>query len=294
MEILDKPFIFVTGKGGSGKSVLSLAIAHRLSCRGKNVLLVELGRRRDRDFSRLPELAGLKSASHNPQEIGLHGDRKIFLSVLDPTKSLAEYVDLKLPTAGLAGILLNNRVTASFLEVVPGLPDLVSLGKLWYLLAKAPPSPTRPDVIVLDAPASGHALALLQAPKNFEQITKVGPIHKDAEQMVDFFSRSENTGIALTTLPEEMSVQETLELSSGIRDFPKPHIFVNRHFPPLPALKDLPEASPLFPPYEYSRKRSLREAAAIKDLPKNCITLPFLFPQPDAPPLYARLSELLK
>src|SRR5690606_14218717 len=100
--------IVVTGKGGSGKSHLALALAHRLSAQGKKVWLVEMGRRRDQAFTRLPELLGLKKATHAPQEIQLPGSKnRILLSVLDPAQSLAEYVDLKLPTAGFAGLLLN-------------------------------------------------------------------------------------------------------------------------------------------------------------------------------------------
>jgi anion-transporting ArsA/GET3 family ATPase len=135
--LANRRLLVVTGKGGAGKSLLSLAIAHRLSTLGKKVWLVELGRKRDKEFTRLPELVGRAKLGHAPTEVTLPGTKqKISVSVLDPTQSLSEYVDLKFPTAGLASVLLNNKVTASFLEVVPGLPDLVSLGKLWHSLVK--------------------------------------------------------------------------------------------------------------------------------------------------------------
>src|SRR5262249_8785505 len=148
------------------------------------VWLVELGRKRDREFTRLPELVGRAKLGHEPTLVGLPScEEKIEVSVLDPAQSLAEDVDLKLPTGGLAGVLLNNGVTASFLEVVPGLPDLVQLGKLWHALTQKSGGP---DMVVLDAPATGHALALLQAPENFRRITRVGPIFRDATQMTEF------------------------------------------------------------------------------------------------------------
>lgn len=288
-EILGKRFVVVTGKGGSGKSLLSLALAHRLSEAGKRVWLVEMGRRRDRAFTRLPELLGLKSSSHKPMKVTLPGtEAEIELSVLDPAQSLAEYVDLKLPTAGFAGLLLNNRVTASFLEVVPGLPDLVTLGKLWHSVTQAKDGP---DIVVLDAPASGHAVALLKAPQNFKKITKMGPIHRDAAQMTEFFSDPEKTAIALTTLPEEMSIQETLDTSRLLKDFPKPFIFVNRHFPHLPKV-ELKETLP-YKTYEYARRRGAREREALEALKKPAAVIPFFFPTPDEPPLFLSISEAL-
>lgn len=288
-ELLEKKMIVVTGKGGSGKSLLSLALAHRLSMAGKKVWLVEMGRRRDKAFTRLPELVGLTSASHKPVKVTLpESEAEIELSVLDPAQSLAEYVDLKLPTAGFAGLLLNNRVTASFLEVVPGLPDLVTLGKLWHSVTHAG---SGPDVVVLDAPASGHAMALLRAPHNFKRITKVGPIHRDAAQMTDFFSDPEQTAIALTTLPEEMSIQETLDLTKLLKDFSKPYVFVNRHFPDLPKM-EVKDTLP-YRAYEYARKRGAREREALEALKNPAAVIPIFFPDPAEPALYLRISGAL-
>jgi anion-transporting ArsA/GET3 family ATPase len=288
-EILEKKMIVVTGKGGSGKSLLSLALAHRLSKAGKRVWLVEMGRRRDKAFTRLPGLVGLEAASHKPVRVTLpESEAEIELSVLDPAQSLVEYVDLKLPTAGFAGLLLNNRVTASFLEVVPGLPDLVTLGKLWHAVTQ---SKDGPDVVVLDAPASGHAMALLRAPHNFKKITKVGPIHRDAALMTEFFADPGQVAVALTTLPEEMSIQETLELTKLLKDFPTPYVFVNRCFPELPDVE--PKESLPYKTYEYARKRGERERKALEGLKLPAAVIPFFFPAPEEPPLYLRISEAL-
>jgi energy-coupling factor transporter ATP-binding protein EcfA2 len=288
-EFLEKKLIVITGKGGSGKSLISVALAHKLASQGKKVWLVELGRRRDRAFTRLPELVGLSEVPHRATSTTLPGSKQeIFCSVLDPAQSLAEYVDLKLPMGGLAGILLNNRVTSSFLEVVPGLPDLVSLGKLWHSLTQAQ-AKFRPDVVVLDGPASGHGIALLKAPQNFKRITKVGPIFRDASQMVDFFQDPSQMAIGITTLPEEMSIQETADIANHLKNFPDPLLFVNRIFPKLAKL----ELGTHFveKAYKYSYERSKRENEAIKNLKFSHLSVPFYFPEPNAKPLYMRISE---
>jgi hypothetical protein len=205
--------------------------------------------------------------------------------------SLGEYVDLKLPTAGLASLLLNNRVTSSFLEVVPGLPDLVSLGKLWHGVTRGSAS-FHPDLVILVGPASGHAVARLKAPANFQRITKAGPIHKDAALMTEFFSGPENLGIALTTLPEEMSLQETAELQRTFhRDFPPPTVFVNRCFPLLPEVEEK-ESQP-HKAYAYCRERGRREQKAVAAYQGKWAKIPFFFPDPQKPPLYLRISAAL-
>ena len=289
--LASKKLLVVTGKGGAGKSMLALAMAHRLSSQGKRVWLVELGRKRDREFTRLPELLGRAKIGHKPTEVTLPGTKlKIQVSVLDPAESLGEYADMKLPTGGLASVLLNNKVTASFLEVVPGLPDLVHLGKLWHSLTQAKDGP---DIVVLDAPATGHAVSLLNAPMNFKRITKVGPVYRDSSLMAEFLADPAQTGIVLAALPEEMSVQETLELQKLLsRDFPRPRIYVNKVFPELPKLKAESDNLP-WTAYSYSYKRGKREREAAECL-EGAVKLPFLFPEPGAPPLFLRLSECLQ
>jgi anion-transporting ArsA/GET3 family ATPase len=287
--------LVVTGKGGAGKSLLSLAIAHRLSTLGKKVWLVELGRKRDAEFTRLPELVGRSKLGHKPTEVKLPGsEQKISVSVLSPAESLAEYVDLMLPTGGLAGVLLNNKITASFLEVVPGLPDLVQLGKLWHSLTHEKNGPeNKPDIVVLDSPATGHSVSLLNAPMNFKRITRIGPVYKDASKMVEFLADPAQTGIVLAALPEEMAIRETLDLQKILsRDFPRPLVFVNKCFPVLKKHKAESE-SLVWKAYEYAYRRGKREAESAEAL-EGAQRIPFFFPEPGADPLYLRISGSLE
>jgi len=289
-SLAERKLLVVTGKGGAGKSLLSLAIAHRLSTLGKKVWLVELGRKRDKEFTRLPELVGRSKLGHAPTEVVLPGTKqKISVSVLDPTQSLTEYVDLMLPTAGMASLLLNNKVTASFLEVVPGLPDLVLLGKLWHSLTRVK---NGPDIVVLDSPATGHAVSLLNAPMNFKKITRMGPVYRDSSLMAEFLSDPERTAIVLASLPEEMSIQETIELRRILsRDFPRPLVYVNKCFPLLPKMK-AENSNIAWAAYEYAYRRGKREREAAESL-NGAQHLPFFFPEPGASPLFLRISECL-
>lgn len=271
-KLAEKKLVVVTGKGGAGKSALSLALSCRFAKEGKKVWLVEIGRRRDKAFSRLSDLLGTH-VDHAPTNVTL-GDASFQASLLDPTKSLAEYVDLKLPTGGLAGILLNNRVTTSFLEVVPGLPDLVAIGKLWHSVQNA--KGTRPDIVILDAPATGHAYSLLRSPENFKRITRMGPIHKDAAQMVDFLQDKEKTAVVLTTLPEEMALQESADAKKVLKEF-KTFIYVNKCFPRLPKLEEQKTEGILWQAYAYSQSRNLREQKALASFELAHEEIPFFF-----------------
>lgn len=294
-EFLEKKLLVVTGKGGAGKSLVALALAHRLATQGKKVWLVELGRSREKAFSRLPGLLGKKELGHKATEVRLPGsEAEIFVSVLDPALCLGEYVDLKLPTGGLAKVLLGNNVTASFLEVVPGLPDLVAVGKLWYELTH-PEKGQGFDVVVFDAPATGHAISLLSAPSNFKKITRAGPIFRDASQMADFLQDPASTGISLITLPEEMSVQETLESEKILSGkFVAPIVIVNKLFPALPEVSEPKRESILWKAYAYAAERAAREQETLKELGrKKKEIVPYLFPEPDSEPLYLRISEAL-
>lgn len=290
MKELNQPFIIVSGKGGSGKSTLSLALAHRFAAQNKKVWLVEIGRKRDKAYSRLTTVLRRKQINHDPTQVTLPSTNlSIDVSLLDPTQSLSEYVDLKLPTGGLAGVLLNNKITASFLEVVPGLPDLVSLGKLWHMVTRK-----NYDHIILDAPASGHAISLLRSPQNFEKITKVGPIYRDAKQMHSTLLDPKISQLVLCTLPEEMALQESKETESHLKTlFTNPLHIANKVFP-FVKKEETPQEDFFSTALKYSIQRSEREHLALKEtIVPITKELPFFFPNPEADPLFLRISECL-
>ncbi len=287
--------LVLTGKGGSGKSILAAALALLYAKQGKKVWLVEIGRKRDKNFSRLPEILSVDALQHTPTKISC-GGASFEASILDPTQSLAEYLDMKLPTGGLAGILLNNRVTASFLEIVPGLPEMVSLGKIWHALVEKKDGP---DIVILDGPASGHCVSLLHSPENFEKLTSQGPLHRDAFKMKEFLESRKEVAVLLTSLPEEMSLEESVEHHQILHKLSLPLLFVNKIFPKLGKLKEKSKDKVLQAAYDYSSERASREETAIEEFANEnkkwpILEIPFFFPDETAPPLVERVAAHLE
>lgn len=299
-ELETARFIFVTGKGGTGKSTVAAALAMRLASRGRRILLTEMGRSRDHAFMRLHEILGTDGLDHAPRSVAnpLAPAHPLFASRLLPNDAMIEYVGMKLHSPTFAELVLRNRVTATFLDTVPGLAELVCLGKLWHVLEDLPRNaPERVDTVVLDAPASGHALALLHTPKNFARLAKTGPLYADAKVLAKFFSDAKKARIVFVSLPEEIPFAETTDFVAQARgDFPTPLLLVNKCYPlafpelgteatqTLPPLEAPPAA--LRSAWEYSRARLLAERAEMDQYRKkfhDARFLPFLFPAGNAP-----------
>jgi hypothetical protein len=110
--------------------------------------------------------------------------------------------------------------------------------------------------------------------------------------MADFFSDANSTALIFAALPEEMAVQETLELQKLLgKSFPKPYVLVNKCFPLLPKAKC--NDSTVDRAYRYAFERAKREHEAATNLP-GAKLLPFFFPAPGAPPLFLQMSEHLE
>ena len=159
-QLTTKRLLVVTGKGGTGKSVFATALAAALAAVGdRRVLLAELGRAKDRHFMRLHELLATKELSHKPRVIvnPIEATTEVSAMRIDPFASLSEYLELKLKSRRLPSLLLNNKITRSFLDVIPGLTELVCIGNLWHLTHQEDENGEAVfDTVILDAPASGN------------------------------------------------------------------------------------------------------------------------------------------
>ncbi len=284
-KLQSRRFIVITGKGGTGKSIITCALALALNALGKKTLVVEMSHDKHQGFTRFAELLNLPSLGFVPKSAAnpLNSGGSILASQVAFQDALMEYIQLKIRSQKLTKLILRNPVTTSLLKVVPGLPGLLTLGKIWHTLEQEK-TLDRPDIVLLDAPASGHGISLLQSPSNFANITKKGPLYKNTQQIQSFLEDREKTAILFTCLPEEMATTEAREFIDKLQStFPPPLPIMNKCYPLLtPSSVTVPEQTG--PDYssawDYSQKRHQQESHHHKLFLQNypqTLSLPFLF-----------------
>ena len=263
-DVFDLDFVFVVGKGGVGKTTVSAALALAAARRGKRVLVAMCNAR-----ERLSYL--LDSAPIGPQvtEVVPGVDAVNML----PRLALEEYGQMVLKVRALYKAIFDNRFVAAFLRGTPGLEAWSMLGKAYYHTKELDKAGRRRyDMVIVDAPATGHGLDMLRVPQVLVDVAPPGLLRREAEAALSLFRDPARAGVLLVTLPEEMPVAETLELHTTLRDelhLPVSRLVVNGVFPSLfePALRDtyaslrdqLAADSPLRSLAVATRSRAVRE-----------------------------------
>jgi anion-transporting ArsA/GET3 family ATPase len=205
MRDFDRKFLFVTGKGGVGKSTISVALARALAARGRRVLLALC------EPGPSAHLLGVARVGTQIQSIA----GGLSAVVLEPNVAVREYGELVLPNV-LASALVGNRYSRTFLAAVPGLNPWAMLGKAWYHTTEQESGRTRFDHVVFDGPATGHALQMLRVPKVITLATAPGVLKRDAESAWAMLTDPKQAKIVVVTVPELSPVQETLELTTEL------------------------------------------------------------------------------
>ena len=231
---LDLRFVTVVGKGGVGKSTVSAALALAAAARGKRVL-VAMCNSKER-LSHLLEVdpVGPQVRTLLPDVDGVN---------IEPGAALEEYGMMVLKVRALYRLVFENRLSRAFLRGTPGLEAWAMLGKAqFHAFQEGHQGQPRYDLVILDAPATGHGLDLLRVPKVIVDVVPPGPLRKDAERAWELFTDPQQAGVLLVTLPEELPVNETLELHASLRDelgLPVCGLVINRLLPRLFDAADL-------------------------------------------------------
>ena len=244
---LARRFHLITGKGGVGKSALSAALALSFARQGHRTLLCELDPRSPQSghFGLSPAPGLLRPLSEQAPLWGVNIELKA---------ALIEYGQLKLRFQRLSELFLDNPLTNALVDLLPGVSSLVMLGKAFHHEREERRGSPRWDRIVVDAPATGHGLALLKLPELIRSTIRRGNLHREAAEMWSLLCDTRRSAIHVVTLPERLplvearelwiQLAEELQVSAGL-------IFLNR-LPPSPA--ELP-----LPPLDASARASLSE-----------------------------------
>ena len=303
MEALlrDRRLLYVTGKGGVGKTTVAAALGLAAAAAGRRTIVCEVAEqdRVSRAFKREGVVA----------ETEVELAENLWAITIDPQRALEEWLRRQVGGAALR-VLAHSSAFQYFVAAAPGAKELITIAKVWELAQKErwDRSGRTYDLVVVDAPSSGHGLAMLTTPQTFGEIARVGPIRRQAFRVRDLLADPEQTGYVAVALPEEMPVNETLELErrlpgavgSGLEA-----IVVNAMWPErfsagdaevLRAALDGRRDGPLqaaLTSYERARAqrshlRRLRRAASAR-----VVTLPYLFESEIGLPEFEQLAGSL-
>lgn len=289
----------VTGKGGTGKSTVAASLGVAAAKRGKKTLVCEVVAK-----ERVSDLLGKPASGTQIREL-----RPNLYSVhVRPREAMREYALMTLKYETLYKLAFENPAARYFLAAAPSLAEIVMLGKVWWHatqeLERGKP---RWDVVVLDAPATGHGLTFLTVPQTFLKLVSEGPLARDMIAMNALLSDPQRCAISIVTLPEEMPANEAVELDKALtaNKLPTGPLYLNAFFdrrftdaeltavtrggPALTAAAEAADNHEARAALSVHYEKMLREA-----LPERpFVKLPFLFDRQFGPQSIDKLAAVL-
>lgn len=209
MSLLSKQVVVVTGKGGTGKTTAAAALGAWAARQGKKCIVVECN-----GAQHIPPLFGRQSTGYAPLPLGPN------LSTMSITaeEAIEDYVVQQIKVRSLYKLVFKNRIMGPFMDAVPGLHDSVHLGKVFDLIEQQRTNGAATwDMVIVDAPATGHGLHMLQSTRSMMELTRMGPVYEGTKLVHDVLADTNRTAIVLTCLPEHLPVSETIELEASLR-----------------------------------------------------------------------------
>lgn len=297
--------VIVAGKGGVGKTTVSATLALAAARRGLRSLIVEVEGK-----SGLSAMYGHEPLSYEqmvlaePGEVA--GDGRVDARNVTPDEALLEYLE----DSGMSRIskrLVSSGALDMVATAVPGIRDILVLGKVKQL-----EQGRSADLIVLDAPAAGHAITFLQSAAGLVDAVRLGPINKQARDVLELLSDPARCQVLLVTLPEETPVNELVETAYQLEDrvgVSLGPVVVNGCYPDLPGLDVDPdtaadaagaslrtgEAESLAEAARFRRERMALQHHQIERLatalPLPQIRLPYLFDAELGPEQLTELAD---
>ncbi|MEA2170374.1 MAG: hypothetical protein QOF76_3674 [Solirubrobacteraceae bacterium] len=225
MSLFDRRLIYVTGKGGVGKTTVAASIGIAGAAMGKRTIVCEVAEQR--------HMARLFAGAEKGREVKL--DDNLYAVTVDPMDALAEWLGKQVGGPALK-ILSRSQAFGYFVAAAPGAKELVTIAKVWELAqdTRWTGASMTYDLVVVDAPASGHGIAMLRTPDTFGDIAKVGPINRQATKVATMLRDPARTGYVAVATPEELPVNETLQLEDKLLEAVGRHpdaIIVNALYP---------------------------------------------------------------
>jgi hypothetical protein len=206
-NVLEKRLVVVMGKGGVGKTTVAAALGLTAARAGKRTIVAELAAQ-----EQVASMFGVEGPGFREVEVS----KNLFTISVDPEHAIEEYLRVK--AGPVADLLIRSRAFGGLAQATPGMRELVSLGKVWELAqTRRRTSDAAPyDLVILDAPASGHGLGILRTPGTFAEVARIGPIAHQSRAIAASLGDRRFTGVLAVARAEEIPVTETLALRDAL------------------------------------------------------------------------------